>query len=161
MSRSRPAILTLLCWLILIGSFFGIPFSIGTFIATIPDRNQAGLGWSDQMLLALSIFGVALYPLAAYYMLNAKNWARWLMVALVLLDTSAAILLFVTGENYPIGFVIRDVLRVPFVLIVVFLPLSNRYFAGGGRPEWQIEDAEDAADAEKAAKAERARARKS
>ena len=83
------------------------------------------------------------------------------LVALVLLDTSAAILLFVTGENYPIGFVIRDVLRVPFVLIVVFLPLSNRYFAGRGRPEWQIEDAEDAAEAEKAAKAARARARKS
>jgi hypothetical protein len=143
MAHKRPAALTFLCWLIIVVSFVATPLIIAGLIADFPEGNQGGPRWGDSVLLALAIASMAIGPLSAYYMLRAKNWARWLYVTLVLLDVGLTILLFVKGEVFSTASLIRAGATAPLVLVIVFLPDSNRYFAGRGRPLWMIEEEED------------------
>jgi hypothetical protein len=143
MPHKRPPALTFLCWLIITVSFVATPFIIAGLIADFPEGNEGGPRWGDSVLLALAIASMAIGPLSAYYMLRAKNWARWLYVILVTLDVALTILLFAKGEVFPVAALIRAGVTAPVVIAIVFLPASNRYFAARGRPLWMIEEEED------------------
>jgi hypothetical protein len=145
MSYHRPVALTYLCWLIIAASFVTLPLAIGGFAGTDPEFSD----WREihrgpaMMLLALAAASVALGPLAAYFMLRAQNWARWLYAILIVLDLAVTSFLFARGELFSLLPFIRAAVTAPIVIVVVFLSASNRYFAAGGRPWWRLQEDDD------------------
>jgi hypothetical protein len=147
MNPNRPFAVTFVCFLAMLFAlidavFFFTDLSEGNNAQWMTDHiNSARL----QLVLHYAHSGITL--LACYFILKARNWARWLYV-------------IVTGVRHTLGFVLladdslREGLRflcfkgamVPGLLIFVFAVSfalfrrnANEYFAAADRPWWERE----------------------
>lgn len=147
MNPTRPAALTLVCVLAMLGALIDAVFfftdlsEVGNAQWMADHVNSARL----QLVLHYVHSGVTL--LACYFILKARNWARWLYV-------------IATGARHAVAFVLLadDSLReglkflrfrgamtpglilfIVAVLFVLFRRGANEYFAAADRPWWERE----------------------
>ena len=147
MNPTRPTAVTLVCVLAMLFALIDAVF----FFTDLSDGNNAQ--WmadhinSARLQLVLHYAHSGITLLACYFILKARNWARWLYV-------------IATGARHALGFILLsdDSLReglqflrfrgamVPGLLIFVFAVCfalfrrnANEYFAAADRPWWERE----------------------
>jgi hypothetical protein len=128
MQRSRPISLGIICWVSIFFSFLQTPALFAYSLILSPELTGGSRALYHGIFIFTVIYSI-LIPFAAYFMLQAKNWARWLYVGLVLLDVALIVLSFVVQEPVGIAAIIRTALTVPIVFMIVFQRASNRYFS--------------------------------
>jgi hypothetical protein len=143
MSQHRPASLTILCWITIFFTVLLTPFALAALLDGYADLVALGFKLMANLMIVLLVALMVVVPLTAYFMLKAKNWARWLYAVLVLLDIAGTTYILVYGPSFSVASLIRAAVLAPISLIIVFLPSSNRYFAAGGRPWWKLQEESD------------------
>jgi hypothetical protein len=100
--------------------------------------------------LGVTYFYAAASLLTCYFMLHAKNWARWTYIFITSgRYVSAFVLLaFADVEEDFIflrfrGAMIPGLLLVIMAFLVLFTRNARDYFAAGGRPLWRVQEEED------------------
>ncbi len=100
-----------------------------------------------QLVLHYAQPGITL--LACYFMLDAKNWARWLYVVSNGLRYGTALALLASdqlAEGYVFlrfkGVMVPGILLLLIAVVVLFREDARGFFAAGGRRSWQRDEEE-------------------
>ncbi len=101
---------------------------------------------SANLQLALHYAQPGITLLACYFMLNAKNWARWLYVVSNGLRYGTALALLASdqlAEGYVFlrfkGVMVPGIILLLIALVVLFRHDAREFFAAGGRRSWQLD----------------------
>lgn len=140
MNPSRPRTLTFFCVVIMLSGLVTIGLAV---IGTYGDSDAEYIKWFDahraaalyEVTLAYACGAAALF--CGYFMLHAKNWARWLYIVAETTCIGLWVWAFLKGDLYSVFPIVRE--GVIFVLAMLFLfsPNARRFFAAGGLPWWQ------------------------
>lgn len=147
MNHKRPSGVTALCVLAMLGAMIEMMTSfadLGEIGVTEWLRDHAK---SANVQLALHYAQPGITLLACYFMLNAKNWARWLYVASNGLRYGTALALLADhklAEGFVFlrfhGVMVPGIILLFVALVVLFREDAREFFAAGGRRTWQIEE---------------------
>lgn len=155
-SPQRPSGVTTFCTLAIIGALWDLGSAQWYYF----DTDALAANWiaahRPEALVQLGVkyFYATVALLTCYWMLRAKDWARWTYLSVVALQyTVAFALLGMTdvAQNYALftfrGAMIPGFLLFLLALWVLFTRDARDYFHGGGRPWWKIEEEEEARQA--------------
>ena len=147
MNPTRPFAVTFVCLLAMLGALIDATFFFTDLSETDNAQWMTDHANSARLQLALHYAYSGLTLLACYFIMKARNWARWLYVigtgvrhtlALVLLsnDTLREGLQFLRFRGAMVPGMIFFIVAVLFVL---FRRNANEYFAAADRPWWERE----------------------
>ena len=144
MNPSRPAGVTVVCILAMLGALIDATFFFTDLSETDVAQWMTDHVASARLQLALHYVHSGITLLACYFILKARNWARWLYVigtgafyvlALVLIwnDSLREGLKFLRFRGAMVPGLIFFIVAVLFVM---FRRNANEYFAAADRPWW-------------------------
>jgi hypothetical protein len=153
MTPPRPKSVSAVCSLAIIAAL--VELFTSQMAYWVPDdpiliawRNANPTAAAIELFVACGFAAIALFM--CYFMLRAKNWARWiyLIISAIHYTFAFALLAFSNlGESLAVlrfrAAFIPGLLFFIIALIVLFLPRAREYFQGGGRPYWRIEQEQE------------------
>lgn len=126
----RPLPLSIISWLLVVMG----AISLLTPIAMWTMRNEPGMKkameiapLSLEATIALTVAAALVSIVSGIFLLRGAGWARWLYLA-----ANIGFLFFSIATQGLSPSLIPGALMIAIVALIVFLPASNRYFAGQG-----------------------------
>jgi hypothetical protein len=123
--KKKPIIILFIGWLLIICDIVYIVYSLIVLhsIFTYQSPLKEYFVAPYQLSIAMILFGIIITFVCAFGILEGKNWARFLYVGWLLICAIMIIKGYKTEEFG--GFTI---LCFIFIIIVLFIPPSNKYF---------------------------------
>ncbi len=161
MTPHRPSGVNWFCALAILGALWDLVTGQLFYSAPPMETRDWIAGHQTESLIQLGLiyFYATVALFTCYFMLSAKDWARWTYVGISTVRFGVAFALLALDDakqNYAFfcfrAGMLPGLLMFLLALGVLFTRDARDYFHGGGRPWWKIEEADEARERRKAAR---------